>query len=41
MGGCPVGGVYGKCGVGVHVMRDWLVSLEGWIGGGEWVLLGD
>ena len=22
-------------------MRDWLVSLEGWVGGEEWVLLGD
>ena len=40
VGGCRVGGVYGKCGVGVHVMRDWLGSLEGYIGGGEWLLLG-
>ena len=41
VGGCRVGRVYGKCGVGVHAMRDWLGSLEGWIGGGDWVLLGD
>ena len=41
VGGCRVGGVYGKCGVGVHAMRDWLGKLEGWIGGGDWVLLGD
>ena len=41
VGGCRVGGVYGKCGVGVHAMRDWLGCLEGWIGGGDWVLLGD
>ena len=32
VGGCQVGGVYGKCGVGVHAMRDWQGSLEGWIG---------
>ena len=41
VGGCRVGGVYGKCGVGVHVIRDWLGCLEGWIGGGDCVLLGD
>ena len=41
VGGCRVGGVYGKCGVGVHAMRDWLGCLEGWTGGGDWVLLGD
>ena len=41
VGRCRVGGVYGKCGVGVHAMRDWLGCLEGWIGGGDWVLLGD
>ena len=41
VGGCRVGGVYGKCGVGVHAMRDWLGCLEKWIGGGDWVLLGD
>ena len=41
VGGCRIGGVYGKCGVGVHEMKDWLGSLEGWVGGGEWVLLGD
>ena len=39
--GCQIGGVYRKCGVGVHEMRDWLGSWEGWVGGGEWVLLGD
>ena len=41
VGGCRVGGVYGKCGVGVHSMEGWLGTLEGWIGGGDWVLLGD
>ena len=41
VGGCMVGGVYGKCGVGVYAMRDWLGCLEGWIGGGDWVLLGN
>ena len=41
VGGCQVVGVYAKCGVGVHVMRDWLGSVEGWIGGGDWVVLGD
>ena len=41
VGGCRVGGVYGKCGVGVHAMKDWLGCLEEWIGGGDWVLLGD
>ena len=39
--GCRVGGVYGKCGVSVHAMEDWLGTLEGWIGGGDWVLQGD
>ena len=29
VGGCRVGGVFGKCGVGVHAMRDWLGCLEG------------
>ena len=33
VGGCRVGGVYGKCGVSVHVMEDWLDTLEGGIGG--------
>ena len=33
VGGCRVGGVYGKCGVSVHAMEDWLGTLEGWIGG--------
>ena len=32
VGGSRVGGVYGKCGVGVHAMREWLASMEGWIG---------
>ena len=41
VGGCKIGGVYGKCGVGVHNMKDWLGSVTGWIGGGDWVLLGD
>ena len=41
MGGCRIGGVYGKCGVGVHAIGDWLGFLEGWIGEGDWVLLGD
>ena len=41
VGGCRVGGVYGKCGVGVHAMENWLGTLEGWVGGGDWVLLGD
>ena len=41
VGGCRVGGVYGKCGVSVHAMENWLGALEGWIGGGDWVLLGD
>ena len=41
VGGCRIGGVYGKCGVGVNAMGDWLCSLEGWMGGGDRVLLGD
>ena len=41
VGGCRVGGVCGKCGMGVYAMKDWLGCLEGWIGGGDWVLLGD
>ena len=41
VGGCRIGRVYGKCGVGVHTMGDWLGSMEGWIGGRDWVLLGD
>ena len=41
VGSCRIGGVYGKCGEGVHKMRDWLCSLEGWVGGGKLVLLGD
>ena len=41
VGDCRIGGVYGKCGVGVHKMGDWLGSLEGWIRGGDCVLLGD
>ena len=41
VGGCRVGGVYGKCGVSVNPMEDWLGTLQGWIGGGDWVLLGD
>lgn len=41
VGGCKVGGVYGKYGIGVHAMKDWLGSMMGWIGGGDWVLLGD
>ena len=32
VGGCRVGGVYGKCGIGVHAMKDWLDSMTGWIG---------
>ena len=41
VGGCRIGGMYGKCGEGVHKMRDWLCSLEGWVGGGKLVVLGD
>ena len=41
VGGCRVGGVYGKCGVSMNVMEDWLGTRGGWIGGGDWVLLGD
>ena len=33
VGGCKVGGVYGKCEVSVHAMENWLGTLEGWIGG--------
>ena len=33
VGGYRVGGVYGKCGVGVHAMEYWLGTLDGWIGG--------
>ena len=35
VGGCRIGGVYGKCGVGVHAMGNWLCSFEGWIEGGD------
>ena len=41
VGRCRVGGVYGKCGVNVHAMKEWLGTLEGWIGWGDCVLLGD
>ena len=41
VGACRVGGVYGKCGVSVHAMEDWLGILEEWIGEGDWLLLGD
>ena len=41
MGRCRVGGVYEKYGVSVHAMVDWPGTLEGWVGGGDWVLLGD
>ena len=41
VGGCRVGGVYGKCGASVHAMEDWVGTLGGWVGGGDWVLLGD
>ena len=41
VGSCQVRGVYGKCGMGVHGMWEWLASMEGWIRGGDWVLLGD
>ena len=41
VGGCNVGGIYGKCGIGVHDMKDWLGSMTGWVGRGDWVLLGD
>lgn len=39
--GCRIGGVYGKCGIGVHAMQDWLGLLAGWNRGGDWVFLGD
>ena len=41
VGGCRVGGVYRKWWVSVNAMEDWLGTLQGWIGGGDWVLLGD
>lgn len=41
VGGCRVGGIYGKCGVWVHDMRGWLDTLAMWIERGDWVLLGD
>lgn len=41
VGGCKVGGIYGKCGIGVHTMKDWVESIVGRIGGGDWVLLSD
>ena len=41
VGSCRVGGVYGQCGIGVDAMKDWLDSMTGWIGGGDWGLLGD
>ena len=36
-----MGGIYEKCSIGVHVLRDWLDSMTGWIGGGDWAMLGD
>ena len=41
VGGCRLGGIYVKHGIVVDAMRDWLDSLTGWIGGGDWWLLGD
>lgn len=41
MGGCRVGEVYGKFGVSVHAIEDWVGSLGGWVGEGYWVLLAD
>ena len=41
VGSCRIGGVYGKCGAIVHAIADWLVSLEGWLGDGDWVLVGN
>ena len=39
--GCQIGRIYRECGIGVHAMQEWLGSLAGWIGEGDWVSLGD
>ena len=41
VGGCQIGGVYGQCSIGVHIMQGWLSLLAGWIGRENWLLLGD
>ena len=40
VGGYRIGGIYEKCSVGVHAIQDYVGLLTGWIGGGDWVLLG-
>ena len=41
VGGCQLGGIYGKCGIWVCAMMDWVDLMSRWIGRGEWALLGD
>ena len=40
IGGIRVGGVYGKCGEGVHGMKRWLDSIGGSLGAAGWMLVG-
>ena len=41
LGGVRFGGVYGKCGSSVHGMSWWPEGIQGSIGSGGWVLIGN
>ena len=41
LGGVRLGGVYSKCGASVHEMSRWLEGVQGSIGNGRWILIGD
>ena len=41
LGGVRFGGVYSKCGASVHEMSQWLEGIQGSIGNGRWIPIGD
>ena len=41
IGGVRIWGVYNKCGARVHEMLHWLDQVQGLVGGGRWILIGD
>ena len=41
LGGVRFGGVSSKCGASVHKMSRWLEGIQGSIGNGRWILIGD
>ena len=41
LGGVRFGRVYSKCGASVHDMSRWLEGIQGLIGNGSWILIGD